>query len=426
LDDATTFGGLYSQRIEEDVLGALFISPGFLPEILTKTKLRPNDFYFDRNKVIYQIILQMHDEGVPCTEDLVVSTMNGQVPKGYVATLAANVAAPGNVIHYAKKLVELHRWRERRRAAQAALEASNHKDEDAFTRASLLIDNDEIKEGSLKTPEKLAADFKEFMEEEKVDAIPLPFEKFNRYMGGGLHRKQMTVLGGWTSHGKSVIIDQFLEHFAKQGFSCHLYINEMSEEDRLARSICRDTGIAYQRLVQHQTTNEEKQEIRKSLKNGCPYFCITPCAGWSISELAYDIKSRAFDVVGIDILHLFDYDSEIELSRISRLLNRTAKQANCHIIATVHLNEFRADSVVRPRPITRDIRGSGMLKNDADNVMFIYRNQDSYTGDPLTWGLLYTAKVRNGIINHVPVMFMQDRFEFMESEYPEDDKQRPI
>jgi replicative DNA helicase len=194
-------------------------------------------------------------------------------------------------------------------------------------------------------------------------------------------------------------------------------MNEMGKEDRIARSISRNTGVCYQKLLQHEISESERKSVESVLDSGCPYFSITECAGWSIHELAYDIKSRNFDVIAVDILHLFDYDSEIELARISRLLNRTAKQANCHIIATVHLNEFRVNDTVRPRPVPRDIRGSGMLKNDADNVMFIYRNQHSQTGDPLPPSWIYTSKVRNGQMGSISLMFDEEYFRFKEVDH---------
>jgi replicative DNA helicase len=225
----------------------------------------------------------------------------------------------------------------------------------------------------------------------------------------------MSLIGGWSSHGKSVVIDQFLEHFAKEGHKCHLYINEMGIEDRVARSVTRNTAVPYSNLMRNELNLTEKDLVMDILSDGCPYFAMTECAGWSIHELAYDIKSRQFDVVAVDILHLFDYDSENELARISRLLNRTAKQANCHILATVHLNEYRVNDVVRPRPVLRDIRGSGMLKNDADNVIFIHREQSPSTGDPQPPASIYMSKVRNGIMGSVPLMFNGNKFAFEEA-----------
>jgi replicative DNA helicase len=410
-------GLAYDSELEEAALGALLILPDSLQTVLSETKITTSSFYWERNKEVFKSILKLFEQGTPATEALVSSELNGTVPPGYVGRVVENAPAPGNVLHYAKRLVELENWRARREAATKLVEATGQRVLEAFSKARALLDDDEIKENSITTPEDSAKEFKDFLEQEQVEAFELPYKRFNERMAGGLRRKQMTLVGGWSSHGKSIVVDQFLEHFSKAGHNCHLYMNEMGKEDRIARSISRNTGVCYQKLLQHEISESERKSVESVLDSGCPYFSITECAGWSIHELAYDIKSRNFDVIAVDILHLFDYDSEIELARISRLLNRTAKQANCHIIATVHLNEFRVNDTVRPRPVPRDIRGSGMLKNDADNVMFIYRNQHSQTGDPLPPSWIYTSKVRNGQMGSISLMFDEEYFRFKEVDH---------
>lgn len=410
-------GLAHDSDLEKAALGSLMILPDSVQNTLAESRITESSFYFEKNRAVFKTIVKLWEDETPPNETLVSSTLNGEVPRGYVSDLVASVPAANNVLHYAKRLVELERWRDRRTAALEALHATGQRDLEAFSKAKALLDGDEIYTNSMHDPKKLGKEFREYLDQGEIEAFPLPYKRFNERMGGGLRRKNMTLIGGWSSHGKSVVMDQFLEHFCKQGFKCHLYINEMGVEDRVARSISRNSRIPYNKLLRHELDLTERQRVDKMLDEGVPYFSITECAGWGIHELAYDIKSRNFDVIGVDILHLFDYDSEGELARISRLLNRTAKQANCHVIATVHLNEYRVSDVVRPRPVTRDIRGSGMLKNDADNVIFIYRDQDSYTGDPLNPGYIYTSKVRNGMLGSVPVMFQPGTFSFMEAEY---------
>lgn len=410
-------GLAYDKKLEHAVLGSIMIKYPLFQNVLSETKISKQAFYFDRNQAVFDTILKLFDEGKPPNETLVSSELNGAVPKDYIYQLVETVPAASEVIHYANRLVELHRWRDRRKAAFAALKATEERDLDQFAKAKALLDSDEIKVNSIKSPKQLGTEFEAMMESEKDDAIALPWPRFNKAMAGGLRRKQTTILGGWSSHGKSVIIDEILEKAAKDGHSTHLYINEMGIEDRVARSISRHSTIEYSKIVQHQLNDAEKQKVQQIIKEGAPYFSVTECAGWSVNELAYDIKSRKFDIVGIDILHQFDYDSESELARISRILTRITKQANCHIIATVHLNEFRASGDLRPRPVLRDIRGSGMLKNDADNVMFVFREQDPSTSNPLPSASIYTTKVRNGEMTSVPLTFLDRSFSFVESEY---------
>ena len=405
----------YDGHLEESTLGAILLQPDRLTLALSEAKLRDSSFYFDKNKEVFRVISKLYDQGTPPNEALVSSELNGTVPQGYVYQLTGNCSTPSEVVHYAKRLVELEQWRRRRLTSMELVMATGQRDLEKFAKAKGSLDDDEIRSNSLQTAEQLGTTFTHHIEEESFEVFSLPYKKFNMQLAGGLRRKQMSLLGGWSSHGKSVIIDQWLEHFAKEGHNCHLYLNEMGIEDRVARSISRNTEVPYSNLMRNDLNGTEKDLVTDILSDGCPYFAMTECAGWSISELAYDIKSRQFDVIGVDILHLFDYDSENELARISRLLNRTAKQANCHIIATVHLNEYRVNDVVRPRPVLRDIRGSGMLKNDADNVIFIQREQSPSTGDPMSAASIYMSKVRNGMMGAVPLIFNGGSFSFTEA-----------
>lgn len=401
---------IVDSNLEEALLGAVMIRPDIVPAVLSDSKIKPASFALEHNRAIFEIILKLHEQGTPPTTELVASSINGNVPRDYVFKLSSYTSAPGNEIHYAKRLVELAQWRRRRDSCLKQLDAIQRRDMHAYARAKSLSDTDTVKESSYRNPTDLAKDFSDFLSSSKVETFKLPFPKLNDRLAGGLRRQQVTILGGWTSHGKSIVIDQILETIARQGHSAHLYINEMGHEERIARYVARKTGYPFPKILGNTLSNGQNEKVT-SVVADFP-FSITPCAGWSIDELVFDIKSRPHDVIGIDILHQFDYDSEIELARISRFLNRVAKQAHCHVIVTVHLNEGRATDSMRPRPVTRDIRGSGMIKNDADNVLMIFREQDPATGNPLKPSSLYTCKVRNGALGSQLLMFDEQHLRF--------------
>jgi replicative DNA helicase len=401
-----------STEMEESLLGSILISPGVLKQTLQESGVTPDSFYVTKNRRLFEVILRLHEEGTPPSYELVSSHINGEVPKSYLNELINYVPSPGNAPFYAKRVVEFRQWRERRGALIRLSEAVQSRDMDSFLRARSLLDEEIVTRAGHNTKDDLVRDFVEYVEASESEALPIPFLKLAHNLGGGLRRGQMTILGGWTSHGKSVILDQMLEYIGERGFNCHLYMNEMTHQERMARYVTRKTGIPFDRIAANKLSDEERARVYDAAK-AIP-FTITACAGWNIQELTYDIRQREFDLIAVDIIHLFDYDSEIELARISRLLNRVAKQANCHVIGTVHLNEGRATDTTRPRPVTRDIRGSGMLKNDADNVLFIYREQDIVTGDPGFHGSIYASKVRNGSLGSNLLRFDDKRIRFLD------------
>ena len=396
--------------IEELFLGNILRSPERLGEILAEVTLTEDAFFLPRTRIVYTQILSLQDQGVIPELHQVQSRLNGACPEDYAHRLVSASYAV-DLLAYAKRLVELSSWRKRREASIRMLDATAKQDLELYSRAKAVADQDEVDQSSFYSPERLADEFRKYLTEDGVEAFQLPFPRLNLSLGGGLRRKQFTVLGGWTSHGKSILMDQILRHVAQQGKRVHLYMNEMGHEERVARLVCCETGIDMARLTSGDLATGQKEKVEKALTTGLP-FSITPCAGWSVEELTFDVRSKDFDLIGIDIIHQFDYDSESELARISRLLTRVAKQANCHVLATVHLNEFRANDVIKPRPVTRDIRGSGMLQRDPDNIMFVYREQDPETGDPLTGAVIYLSKVRNGSLGHTELYLNPARMMF--------------
>lgn len=395
--------------IEELFLGNILREPRKLKGILSDVSLRPEAFSVPRTRAVYRQILQLTDEGIIPELEQVQSRLNGECPDKYAHVLADTSTAI-DLEAYANRIFELWLWRKRKESVVKLNEAISQQDIEAYSKAKAVAEDELINQNSYYPPDRLAEEFRKYISAEGVEAFELPFKKLNDALGGGLRRRQFTVLGGWTSHGKSVVIDQILTYISRQGKSVHLYMNEMGHEERVARLVAADSGIRLKKIMRGQLDKDEKAQVEIALQQ-IP-FSITPCAGWSVEELTFDIRSKDYDVIGVDIIHQFDYDSESELARISRLLTRAAKQANCHVIATVHLNEYRVKDVIKPRPVPRDIRGSGMLQRDPDNVLFIYRECDPYSGDPLTPSNLYASKVRNGSLGGQNLMFNYETLQF--------------
>jgi replicative DNA helicase len=407
--------GVVEAELEEAVIGSILLSPMLLRDVLSEAKLEPRHFSITRNHEVYAVILRLHEKGMVPDVELVSSHLAGtSATREWVKSITSIPLVPERVLDYARRVVELSQWRDRKIAAVRSMEAINKRDLIEYAKARSFADQELTSQDSFRSTKELAKQFRDYLDQAASETIKLPFAKLNDLLMGGFRRKQVTIIGGWTSHGKSILTDQFLNYFSQSGYNCHLYINEMAAEERVARIVMRETGISYKKIINNNLSDDEQNLVNLVLDN-LP-FPITECAGWTIDEFVFDIKRHDFDVVAIDILHQFDYDSEIELSRVSRFLNRVSKTANCHILATVHLNEARATDSRRPRPVNRDIRGSGMIKNDADNVMFLFREQDPTTYNPIHTGSIYFTKVRNGNLGSMPVVFNDQFLSFEEIE----------
>jgi replicative DNA helicase len=253
----------------------------------------------------------------------------------------------------------------------------------------------------------------ELLEHGGAEAFPWPFKRLNDLTAGGMRRGEFVVIGGHSSHGKSQFLDQTLAGLHKAGLRTRLYMNEMSAAQRVARMLTRKTGLPFAKIVRGELTPEQQVVANRALNDTDTFpFGITLAAGWSALDIAHHIRRNAYDVAAVDIMHLIEYEDERDLSAITATFARTAVQADCVVLSTAHLNEKRVTGVVRPRPTEGDLRGSGSIKNDADIVCFVHREQDEDTGDREPQGAIYFTKVRNGPTGGMEVYFNDQRLRF--------------
>ncbi len=294
-------------------------------------------------------------------------------------------------------------WNERRRAlllAADALEARSSEkwaqaDDLLFSVRSVRTDRAEVLRR-----EDAADRIRAMLDEDAAETFPLPFPKLNECLLGGLRRGQIAVIAADPAHGKSILVDQILEHCAAAGASCHLMLNEMQPADRTARWIQRRTKIAEERVLARALSDDERSRV---VAEAATFpFDMTQIAGETFRDVADRIREARADVVAIDLLSRFDYREERELRLGMTTLADAAHTSNggrgCALILAHHLNEKRvADNGARRTPSLTDIRDSGSVKNFSDVVMFLNREHDS--DEPtklLSTADFYAVKVRAG------------------------------
>jgi replicative DNA helicase len=129
----------------------------------------------------------------------------------------------------------------------------------------------------------------------------------------------------------------------------------------------------------------------------------------SAQEIRHDVMRIRPDLVGLDIVHEIPYEDEKDLRRIAQTLTQTAREAGCHVLAAVHLNDARSVGHYPPAPALRDIKGASAIRQGADNVLLLHRFEEEQegrgTGDPGEDAEIHVAKVRNGILGKQRLRF---------------------
>lgn len=398
--------------LEETVLGTILISGRVLPILAGDEHLTVECFYRGWHRQVYAAMLALNNRDEPVD----TATVRQQLAHTGVTLeqaervelLVSQVVNLGNVRAYTRRLVELAAWRQVKHAGIELVAAADTLDRQRRDQAETLLRRP-VHDSRSQDPDQLASMLLDHLTGGSVvRTLPIAFHGLTGPMAGGLRESETTLLGGWTSMGKSACLDTMLTHAARLGHRVHLYINEMTVKVRSMRILAAEARVPLSRLLNHATMRaEDADNATRVLKTGMP-FGITDVFSWTAEEIARDIRLRGWELAGVDILHLIPHREVKDLDEISQTLTLAAKSSGCHLIATVHLNEERAKSGVLPTPVIRDIRGSGMLKNNTDNVLFIHRDQEADSRGIVTMGdqgSLAVAKCRNGALGGVAVEF---------------------
>jgi replicative DNA helicase len=257
---------------------------------------------------------------------------------------------------------------------------------------------------ALSTPERLADRFYAWLDDKGTGTISTGFDRLDALLRGGLRPGGTTILAGWTSMGKSTIGDQMLEHARLQGHSACAYLNEMSEEERVARTLAGRTGVQFDRILGRDMTPREWKRVVDELPH-LP-FAIQPCAGWSAEDVGRHVRRHRWGLCMVDLATLLPASSAQEWADVSKALTVAARQAESHMLIVVQLNQTRNDGGARPNPALRDLKWTGAWADDAANVLFVHRpDEEVATGifQPGSEGYVRLAKARNGKLGMLPI-----------------------
>lgn len=251
-------------------------------------------------------------------------------------------------------------------------------------------------------------------------AVPLPFASLTRALDGGLRPGDVCLVAGYTSHGKSLLVDAIADTAAADSKRVHLYMTEMTAYQRGLRLLARRTRVPFRTLKQRDLTPQQWREVNAEL-DLLPYGCSV-VADWTVDEVVEHIATNHWDLAVVDLIHGFHYQDERDLSRTSSAIVRAAKSSasgdhhGTAIVCAAHLNDGQMRdqrSARRPKPGLHSIKGASSLKQDADLVLFVWQEDDD-DGIPTGVGSVWIGKSRQGGFGAVSVKLDATRMTFME------------
>lgn len=431
---------------EQSVLGAMLIDKNAIDR--ASEILRPEDFYRQDDRIIYEVVLALRTRGeavdiVTVAEEL--KKMGKLDEVGGTATITAlsnAVPTAANVVYHAK-IVEEKALRRQLISAATEVAATGYEDEqdidttiDMAEQKILAVANrkttahitliKEVVKDAMSRIEKL------YDSKEAFTGLPTGFSDFDR-MTSGLQPSDLIIVAARPSMGKSSLVLNIAQHVALKGKKSVAFFSlEMSKEQLVQRLLCSEARIDASRLRIGQLEDAEWPNLVSAAdKLSSAKIMLDDTPG--ITALEMRAKARRWknehglDLIIVDYLQLMQGTSkrasdnrQQEMSDISRSLKGLARELEVPVIALSQLSRS-VESRQSKRPMLSDLRESGALEQDADIVAFIYRD-DYYNPDTDKKNIteFIIAKHRNGPVGTVELFFQKDLTRFYDlSKNPE-------
>lgn len=427
-------------EVERAILGLSIIHNDLINILLEKTKAE--EFYDPKNRHVFQAILKLNSENSPVDFATVADELekNGELEAiggiDYILALADPTYYKTNMESYIAIVKEKAALRRIITFAddtmRRAYEAKDPADSIIGSASEGLSEISDLKtdEGLVKIEDTIQETF-DYMNEMamnpgSITGITTGFRDLDRQLSG-LQNSDLVLLAARPSVGKTALGINIGLNAALAGKKVAVFSLEMSRRQILQRIMSMVTSIDLQSIISGNIEQEEWQILitkLPELKNLDMY--VDDTASISLTELRAKTKrlkqDQGVDLVIIDYLQLMTTDSQRvenrqqEISNISRGLKGLAKELNIPVLALSQLSrksEERSDK----RPMLSDLRESGAIEQDADVVLFLYRD-DYYHEDSEKQNIaeVIIAKHRNGPTGTVELVWKGEFTKFFNKE----------
>jgi replicative DNA helicase len=419
-----------SPEAEESVLGAMLLDKDAIISIAEF--LSPEDFYDERHKDIYESCLDLYEERVPID----VLTVSQKLKKkkalkkiggvSYLADLTNKVPTSAHIEHYGKIVKDLATKRSLMRAASRLVDLSM----DEGLAANELLDKAEsevfsltqkhLARGFAPVKDALAESFDRLDELHKhsdgLRGVPTGYKDLDDTLAG-MQKSNLLILAARPGVGKTSLALNIAQNAAvKLKRSIGIFSLEMSREELVDRLLVSQADIDAWRLKTGKLSEDDFTKLSNAmgvLAEASIYIDDTP----ALSILEMRTKARRLQVeYGIDLL-IVDYlqlarsrnlESRVqEVSEISQGLKNLARELKIPVLALSQLSRA-VEQRGEKKPQLSDLRDSGSIEQDADVVMFLWRESE----DDLENYNLDVAKHRNGALRSIKLFFKGDRIRF--------------
>ncbi len=432
----------HSVEAEQSVIGSMLLDREAI--VAASELLTGEDFYNRQYGVLFETMCELHNEGSPVDLVTLQNRLRSKEVPPEVASLefvremltapmiSANIKSYANIVAEKATLRRLIRLNEDiANTCYAEKETLEYILEDTEKRVFQLVQKRTvdsyvpIRQVVMNAMEKIEAAARS---NGTVTGIPTGFLDLD-YRTAGLQPSDLILIAARPSMGKTALMLNLARNVAfKKNLTMAIFSLEMSKEQLVNRMFSMESNVDGQKIRTGQMNDQEWEQLIESAGViGRASLIIDDTPGISIAELRSKCRKykleHGLSVVMIDYLQLMTGTGKAsdsrqqEISDISRSLKSLARELSVPVIALSQLSravEQRPDH----RPMLSDLRESGAIEQDADVVMFIYRDE-YYNHDSEKKGIteLIIAKQRNGPIGTVELAWLPEYQRFANMEH---------
>ncbi|MBX4205845.1 replicative DNA helicase [Candidatus Microgenomates bacterium] len=422
----------HSDEAEASVLGALLLDKDAIVSVAES--LNSSHFYDDKHGEIYEALIELYEDRIPID----VLTVSDKLTKRktlkkiggttYLAELANKVPTAAHVEHYAKIVKDASTKRSLMQAAAKLVDLSM---DDALSAEDLLdkaeshvfsLTQKHMTQGFMQVKTALADSFDRLDELHKLGTglrgLPTGFKSLDDMLAG-MQKSNLLILAARPGGGKTSLALNIAQNLAvNHKRAVALFSLEMSKEELVDKLLVAQADIDSWKLKTGKLNDDDFTKLSNAMGElaEAPIF-IDDMPAQTILEMR--TKARRLQVEhGIDLL-VVDYlqlaqgknkENRVqEVAEISQGLKNLARELKIPVLALSQLSRA-VESRDTKRPQLADLRESGSIEQDADVVMFLWREDEE---DP-SQVVLDIAKHRNGPVGNIKLYFRGDRTRFYE------------
>ncbi|MFA7085135.1 MAG: replicative DNA helicase [Aliarcobacter sp.] len=383
---------IYSINIERAVLSSIFFNPEELEDILGV--LKPKDFYLPAHKAIFEAIVKLHSEDMPIDEDFVRNRVDKKEVNDNVLLEILSANPITNTAAYVKEIKDASVKRELATLAttikKVAIEDDISANEALDTiQGELYKISTNSATSELKDMQTVTSDTLAYIEKMKklgnkyLIGQTTGFEALDKKTTG-FNEGDLVIIAARPAMGKTALVLNMALKNVERGKGVIFFSLEMPAEQLMLRMLAAKTSIPLQNLRKGDMDDKEWSILSAAFDDlNSKKLFVDDGGSININQLRARVRKLAqiqennISLVIIDYLQLMqglgNKDRHQEVSDISRGLKMLARELKIPIVALSQLNrglESRPDK----RPMLSDLRESGAIEQDADIIMFVYRD----------------------------------------------------